>query len=79
MIDRCNCLMPYVEKADGIFGFERRLEKWKKGVFIAIAGTGQEFATIQATVNGFFQWANVEQVERILYAHEGGRAGMCPE
>jgi hypothetical protein len=51
------------------------MEKRKKGVFIAVAGTGQEFATIQTTVNGFFQWANVEQVERILYAHEGGELG----
>jgi multimeric flavodoxin WrbA len=55
MIDRCNCLMPYVKKSDGTFGFDRRLEKRKKGIFIAVAGTEQEFNTVQATVNGFFQ------------------------
>ena len=32
MIDRCNCLMPHVERADGTLGFERRIRKRKKGV-----------------------------------------------
>jgi multimeric flavodoxin WrbA len=54
MIDRCNCLMPYVERPDGTAGFERRIKKIKKGVFIAVAGTEQEFGTVQATVKGFF-------------------------
>lgn len=72
VIDRCNCLMPYVERSDGTFGFERRIEKHKKGVFIAVAGTDQEFCTILATVKGFFHWANIELVETILYTHEGG-------
>ena len=79
MIDRCNCLRPYVEKENGSFGFERRLERKKKGVFIAVAGTGQEFKTIQTTVNGFFEWANVEQVERILYTHESDKPGCVRE
>jgi len=72
VIDRCNCLMPYVKRADGTFGFERRMKKRKKGVFIAVAGKEQEFDTILTTVKGFFQWANIELVETILYAHEGG-------
>jgi multimeric flavodoxin WrbA len=75
MIDRCNCLMPYVEKPDGTFGFERRMEKQKKGVFIAVAGTGQEFDTIRTTVRGFFAWANIEPVETILYAHDDNEVG----
>jgi len=36
IIDRSNCLMPYVKKADGTSGFERRMKKQKKGIFIAI-------------------------------------------
>lgn len=74
-IDRCNCLMPYVKRPDGTFGFERRIEKGKKGVFIAVAGTDQEFNTIQTTVEGFFNWANVELVERILYTHDDNELG----
>jgi multimeric flavodoxin WrbA len=69
-IDRCNCLMPYVQRADGTFGFERRMHKRKKGVFIAVAGTAQEFDTILTTVKAFFDWANIELVEAIFYGHD---------
>jgi multimeric flavodoxin WrbA len=75
MIDRVNCLMPYVKQPDGSFSFERRLKKQKKGVFIAVAGADQEFNTILATVKGFFNWANIEMVERILYSHEDDALG----
>lgn len=69
VIDRCNCLMPYVKRSDGTSGFERRIKKRKKGVFIAVAGDDQEFDTIQATAKGFFNWANIDLVEALLYHH----------
>ncbi|WXG47331.1 MAG: flavodoxin family protein [Candidatus Atabeyarchaeum deiterrae] len=75
MIDRINCLMPFVERADGTSGFERRLNKRKRGIFIAVAGTEQEFNTISTTVKGFFSWANVELIESILYPHEDSKLG----
>lgn len=75
MIDRCNCLMPYVQQSDGTYDFERRIEKRKKGVFIAVAGTDQEFDTILTTVKGFFKWSNAELVETILYSHEDDELG----
>lgn len=31
MIDRSNCLTPYVKRPNGTFGFERRLKKRKRG------------------------------------------------
>ena len=75
MIDRCNCLMPYIKRPDGTFGFERRMRKRKKGVFIAVAGADQEFNTIQTTTKGFFNWANIEQTETILHAHSDDELG----
>ena len=75
MIDRCNCLMPYVKQPDGTFGFERRMKKRKKGVFIAVAGAEQEFNTIQTTVKGFFNWTNTELVETILYPNDSTELG----
>jgi multimeric flavodoxin WrbA len=75
MIDRSNCLMPYVKKADGTFGFERRVKKWKKGVFIAVAGTDQEFNVIMTTVKGFFNWTNTELVETFFYSHDDNELG----
>jgi multimeric flavodoxin WrbA len=70
MIDRSNCLMPYIERPGGTSGFERRIRKRKKGVFIAVAGKDQEFNTIKTTVRGFFNWANIELMETILYPHD---------
>lgn len=69
MIDRSNCLMPYSRLSDGRFGFVRRIRKKKKGIFIAVAGSEQEFEAILTTVRGFFNWANIELIETILYSH----------
>ncbi len=69
MIDRSNCLMPYTTLSNGSLGFLRRMKKNKKGVFIAVAGVEQEFKTILATVQGFFNWAKIELTETILYSH----------
>jgi multimeric flavodoxin WrbA len=75
MIDRVNCLMSYVERPDGSYGFERRIRKRKKGVFVAVAGVDQEFNTILTTVKGFFNWVNIELVETILYHHDDNEVG----
>lgn len=75
MIDRSNCLMPYVKRADGTFGFDRRISKRKKGVFIAVAGAEQEFDTILTTVKGFFEWTNTQLTETFFYAHDDNDLG----
>ena len=75
MIDRSNCLLPYVRRPDGTWGFERRVKKRKRGVFIAVAGKDQEFNTIQTTAKGFFLWANIELVETILYPNDSTELG----
>ncbi len=70
MIDRCNCLMPFVKSSCGTSEFKRRIEKRKKGIFIAVAGTDQEYDTILTTASGFFCWANIELIDKILYSHD---------
>ena len=75
MIDRSNCLLPYIKRPNGTYGFERRIDKRKRGVFITVAGTDQEFNTILTTVKGFFNWANIELIETILYAHDDNEVG----
>jgi multimeric flavodoxin WrbA len=75
MIDRSNCLMPYVEKSDGSFGFERRMKRPRNGVFVVVSGKEQELDTILATVKGFFYWANIELVETFSYAHDDNELG----
>jgi len=75
MMDRSNCLLPYVKRSDGTWSFERRMKKRKRGVFIAVAGTEQEFNTILTTVKGFFHWANIELIETILYPNDSNELG----
>ncbi len=75
MIDRSNCLMPYKKFRNGSYGFVRRMKKEKKGVFVAVAGAEQEFETILTTVGGFFNWANIELIETILYSHSDENYG----
>jgi len=75
MIDRSNCLMPYVKKDDGTFGFAQRLKKQKKGIFIAVSGTDQDYTAILATVKGFFNWTNTTLDKIIYYAHEDNKLG----
>jgi multimeric flavodoxin WrbA len=75
MIDRSNCLMPYVKKADGAFGFERRLKRRKRGVFVAVSGKDQELRTVLPTVKGFFNWTNTDLVETFSYAHDDNELG----
>jgi multimeric flavodoxin WrbA len=75
MIDRSNCLMPYVKKADGTFGFDRRIKRLKKGVFVVVSGKEQELGSILTTVKGFFVWTNTEFVETISYPHDDNELG----
>jgi multimeric flavodoxin WrbA len=75
MIDRSNCLMPYVKKADGTFGFERRIERPKKGVFVLVSGKEQELGSILTIVKGFFSWTNTELVETLSYLHDDNELG----
>jgi len=75
MIDRSNCLMPYTTLSDGSLGFLRRIKKKKKGIFVVVAGMDQEFDTILTTVKGFFNWANIELAETILYSHSDENYG----
>lgn len=51
------------------------MKKRKKGVFIAVAGAHQEFDTILTTAKGFFNWANIELVDTILYPNDSNELG----
>jgi len=75
VIDRCNCLLPYVKLGDGSFDFVRRVKKRKRGVFVAVAGPDQEFNTTMKTVKGFFNWANIELCETVLYVNDSNELG----
>ena len=79
MIDRSNCLNPYVQKEDGTYGFVRRKAGRNKGIFIAVGGQDRDFTPILATVKGFFRWANIDMVDKILYGGSEERRGAVGE
>jgi len=79
MIDRSNCLMPYVKKANGSFEFERRMKRPKKGAFVVVSGKEQELNAILATVKGFFYWTNTDLVETFSYVHDDNELGGIRE
>ncbi len=75
MIDRCNCLTPYVARSDGTRSFKKRKTKAKKGVFVVVGGKDQNLDPINATIKGFFNWANTKLVKRIVYLHSDDELG----
>jgi len=75
MIDRCNCVTPYVRKADGDAEFKDRKLMRKKGVFVSAAGTHQDFEPLLTLVKGFFNWVNAELAETVLYSHDDVELG----
>lgn len=75
VIDRCNCLTPYVKGPNGRSSFKHRKRKPKQGVFVAVGGANQNLVPIMATVRGFFNWANIEPVKDITYMHDDDELG----
>jgi multimeric flavodoxin WrbA len=77
-LDRCNCLTPLVKKKNR-YSFKSRLKKKRKGVLILVAGEKQRFDCTLIPLLGFFKWANVKYVDKILYAHSSFGKGKVKE
>ena len=67
-LDRCNCLTPLVKKKNR-YSFKSRLKKKRKGIIILVAGEKQRFDYALIPLLGFFKWASVKYVDKILYSH----------
>ena len=50
-------------------------EKQKKGIFIAVSGTDQDYNAILATIKGFFNWTNTKLADIIYHAHDDNNLG----
>ncbi len=75
MIDRCNCMTPLVSQPSGSPAFVQRPTSGKRAVFVAVAGSRQQFRTARVTVNGFLAWVGAELVGEVLYGHDSTAAG----
>lgn len=77
-LDRCNCLTPIVKKNNRYF-FRSRLKKRREGIIILVAGEKQRFDYALITLLGFFKWANLKFVDKILYSHSFFEKGKVKE
>lgn len=77
-LDRCNCLTPLVKKRNKYI-FKSRLKKKRRGIIILVAGEKQRFDYALIPLLGFFKWANVKYVDKILYAHNYFEKGRVKE
>jgi multimeric flavodoxin WrbA len=77
-LDRCNCLTPLVKRRNQYI-FKSRLKKRRRGIIILVAGEKQRFDCALIPLLGFFKWANVKYVDKILYAHSFFEKGKVTE
>jgi multimeric flavodoxin WrbA len=77
-LDRCNCLTPLVKK-NSRYIFKSRLKKKRKGMIILVAGEKQKFDYALSTLKGFFIWANIKFVDKLLYSHSFFEKGKVKE
>ena len=78
-IDRCNCLRPMMRKENGEYYFDdsriRKSNPKRKGVIILVGGKKQRFDCASTVLKGFLQWAGIEFVDQIHYAHDDFEKG----
>ena len=79
MIDRCNCIRPYIRQPDGTYAFERRMKKKKAGVLVVVGGETRSFDAITRVVKGFFNWVEARLVDSIMYTHKDNEIGSVGE
>ncbi len=79
MIDRCNCIRPYIRQADGSYAFERRMKKKKAAVLVIVGGEEKAFDAITRVVKGFFNWVEAKLVDSIFYTHKDNEIGRVGE
>jgi len=77
-LDRCNCLTPIIKK-NNRYLFKSRLKKKRKGIIILVAGEKQRFDYALITLLGFFKWANIKFVNKLLYSHSFFEKGKVRE
>ena len=79
MIDRSNCIRPYLRQPDGSYAFERRMKKKKEAILVIVGGETKAFDSITRVVKGFFNWVEARLVDSIFYTHKDNEIGSVGE
>jgi multimeric flavodoxin WrbA len=80
-IDRTNCFRP-PRLRNGSAHFDDHGILHSKGAYILVGGARQKFDAAERVIGGFFIWAGIQKIGKVIYGHEDwplGGASADPE
>jgi multimeric flavodoxin WrbA len=73
-IDRTNCFRPPRFDGEKIH-FDDKGILSSKGAYILVGGEREKFDAAERVIGGFFVWAGIEKIGRLIYSHAESRLG----
>ena len=73
-IDRTNCFRPPRIRNNTV-DFDDHGILHSKGAYILVGGAREKFDAAERVIGGFFIWAGIEKLGRVIYAHDDWRLG----
>ena len=80
-IDRTNCFRPPRFRNNTV-EFDDHGILHSKGAYILVGGAREKYDAAERVIGGFFIWAGIEKIGRVIYGHDDwrlGGAGLNPE
>jgi len=73
-IDRSNCFRPPRFRNNAV-GFDDHGILRGKGAYILVGGAREKFDAAERVIGGFFIWAGIEKIGRVIYGHDDWQLG----
>jgi multimeric flavodoxin WrbA len=77
-IDRTNCFRPPRFRG-GEVRFDDKGILHSKGAYILVGGEREKFDAAERVIGGFFIWAGIEKLGRVIYSHADSRLGAVAQ
>lgn len=75
VIDRCNCVTPLVQLADGSEGFRAKWPRTRRAAFVTACGQHRRYDLAERSVRGFLKWVGAKWEETLVWAHDDSAKG----
>ena len=73
-IDRCNCFRPPRIRNNTV-EFDDHGILHSKGAYILVGGAREKYDAAERVIGGFFIWASIEKIGKVIYGHDDWRLG----
>ena len=73
-IDRTNCFRP-PRFRNNTFEFDDHGILHSKGAYILVGGAREKYDAAERVIGGFFIWAGIEKIGKVIFGHEDWRLG----